>query len=44
MKSKPKFEVYTTEDSAVTTLLHLDDSWRVSEALIASPEAPVLGE
>ncbi|BBU46534.1 hypothetical protein PPTS312_44490 [Pseudomonas putida] len=43
-KGKPKFEVYTTEDPAVTTLLHPDDSWRVGEALVASPEASAQGE
>ncbi|WEK31550.1 MAG: hypothetical protein P0Y58_04960 [Candidatus Pseudomonas phytovorans] len=38
-KGQPKFEVYTTEDSTITTLLHPDDSWSVGEALTETPEA-----
>lgn len=38
-KGQPKFEVYTTEDSAITTLLHPDDSWSVGEALADISEA-----
>lgn len=38
-KGKPKFEVHTTADTAVTTLLHPDDNWSVGEALTDVSEA-----
>ncbi len=38
-KDKPRFEVHTTEDTAVTTLLHPDDNWSVGEALTDVSEA-----